>query len=52
MSATLLVSLAVAIVGLLVFALLNGKASQAGLYAFAVGLLAGLLQLGAKAIHW
>lgn len=42
--------LLVAIIGAILFFVTQGKPSQAGLYAFAVGLLAFLLQ-SAKTIH-
>lgn len=44
MSVAILLSLIVAVVGLLVYALANGKVSTAGLWAWGVGLLAFLLQ--------
>lgn len=48
---TIYFSLLVAIVGLLVYALANGKASQAGLFAWGAGLTAFLITLGSKALH-
>jgi murein DD-endopeptidase MepM/ murein hydrolase activator NlpD len=46
MALAIMLSLLVAVVGLLVYALADGKVSQAGLYAWAVGLLAFLLRIG------
>lgn len=47
-----IISGVVAVAGLLVHAFAEGKAAIAGLYAFAVGLLAFLLHLGAHPIKF
>jgi hypothetical protein len=44
MTLAIMLSLLVAVAGLLVYALANGKVSTAGLWAWGVGLLAFLLQ--------
>jgi hypothetical protein len=52
MSLAIMLSLLVAVAGLLVFALADGKVSQAGLYAWAVGLLGFLLQVGPHVVRF
>lgn len=52
MSLAIMLSLLVAIAGLLVYALANGKMSTAGLYAWAVGLLAFLLRMGGAVVKF
>jgi hypothetical protein len=52
MSLAILLSLLVAVVGLLVYAFTTGKASAAGLYAWAVGLLAFLMQVGPHVVRF
>lgn len=52
MSLVIVLPLLVAIIGLLTYALASGKASTAGLYAFAVGLLAFLLRMSNATIRF
>lgn len=51
MSITVVLSLAVCLVGAVVYGIAQGKPSEAGRVAFAVGLLAFLLTFAGRTLH-